>query len=194
VSGRPRIAGSKRTLAVLAAVAIAIAALVLVACGGGGSSSGSSAAASGPDPVTGEGVTEIATAAFPTGRDTDEVSATGAKPIPPCWLVPKKQAEGILGKGVSVTERPLGPTCVYNGSGREVDVVIEKVPLGSLKASAKSADPVTIAGRSGYCLRSAGSTSVALDVGQARVLQITGACQAAVRFAAVAIPRVARAT
>jgi len=179
----------------VAAAALIVAGLVVAACGGGSGGSGStSPAASGPDPVTGEGVTEIATAAFPTGRDTDEVSATGAKPIPPCWLVPKKQAEGILGKGVSVTERPLGPTCVYNGSGREVDVAITKAPLSSLKASAKSAESITIAGRRGYCLRSQTSTSVAIGVGNGRVLQITGACQAAVRFAAVAIPRVARAT
>jgi hypothetical protein len=189
VSARSWIGAHKWAVAMAALI---VAGLVVAACGGGSSGGGSSAAASGPDPVTGEGVVEIATAAFPTGRDTDEVSVTGAKPIPPCWLVPKKQAEGILGNGVSVTERPLGPTCVYNGSGREVDLVVEKAPLSSLKASSKSAEPVTVAGRDGYCLRSPGSTSVAIGVGSGRVLQITGACQAGVRFAAIAIPRVSR--
>lgn len=191
MSALSRIAVSKRALAALAVVVAALA-LALAACGGGGSGSGGSSAASGPDNVVdNEGATEIVTATFPTGRDTDEVSVTGAKPIPPCWLVPKKQAEAILGKGVTVTERPQGPTCVYSGSGREVDLVIEKVPIKSLKSGAKSTEPLTVAGHRGWCVTYQES-SVIIGVGQGRVLQITGACQAGVRFAAVAIPRIAR--
>jgi hypothetical protein len=169
------------TLAVLAAMVVALA---LAACGGSG---GGDAAGAGNDNVTGGGETEIVTAAFPGGHDTDEVSVTGAKPIKPCALVPKPKAEEILGANVKVSERPQGPTCVYSGSGREIDLVVEKVSLGSLKNGARSAEAVTINGRQGFCLKYQ-STSVVIGVGSGRVLQVTGPCQAGVRFAAIALP------
>ncbi|HTR73920.1 MAG TPA: hypothetical protein VMH33_01510 [Solirubrobacterales bacterium] len=173
-------------LAALAAIAVA---LLVVASGGSDGREGPAAAARADNVVDDGGSIEIATASFPTGRDTDEVSATGAKPIRPCWLVPKRKAEAILGAGVTVTERPQGPTCVYSGSGREIDLVIEKVPLKALRNAARSAEAVTIAGRRGWCLRYQAS-SVVIAVGTRRVLQVTGACQAGVRFAAVAVPRI----
>jgi hypothetical protein len=182
---------SRRTLRMLAlVVGLAAIAVATVAIAKGGSGGSSSAAAAGPDNVTANGGSiEIATAGFPGGHDTDEVSATGSKPIPPCSLVPKKKAEAILGAGVTVEERPQGPTCVYSGSGREVDLVIEKVPLKSLKNGASSARAVTILDRSGWCLRYQ-ETSVVIGVGAGRILQVTGACQAGVRFAAGALPRI----
>lgn len=167
------------TLAVLAAIVVALA---LAACGSGGGD----AASAGNDNVSGGGETEIVAAAFPAGHDTDEVSVTGAKPIKPCALVPKPKAEEILGANVKVSERPQGPTCVYSGSGREIDLVVEKVPLSSLKNGARSIEPVTINGRQGFCVKYQ-ATSVVIGIGSGRVLQITGSCQAGVRFAAVAL-------
>jgi hypothetical protein len=175
----------------LPGVGAVAAALVIAGCGG--SSNGGTAAVNGHDPVVdNNGSTDIVTAGFPTGHDTDEVSVTGAKPIRPCWLVPKAQAEAILGDGVKVSERPQGPTCVYVGSGREVDLAVEKVSLKQLKGGAKRAEAVTVNGRHGYCLTYQ-STSVVFGVGNGQVLQVTGPCQAGVRFAAVALPRVAQA-
>lgn len=186
MSERQRNQARNRTLLGLALLAAAIFVVVLAAAGG----SDSDATTVGSDAVTDNGgTTEIVTASYPTGRDTDEVSASGAKPIAPCTLVTKKQAEGILGGGVKVTERPQGPTCVYSGSGREIDLVVEKVPLKQLKEGARSAKPVTIRGRQGWCLRYE-STSVVVAVGSGRVLQVTGPCQAGVRFAAAALPRI----
>jgi hypothetical protein len=174
----------------LGAAAVA-AALAIAGCGG--SSEGSSTAVRGHDPVTETGgSTEIVTAGYPSGRDTDEVSVTGSKPIKACWLVPKARAEAILGDGVKVSERPLGPTCVYVGSGREVDLAVEQGSAKRLKKGAKRAEKVTVNGRSGYCLTYQ-STSVVFDVGSGDVLQVTGPCQAGVRFAAVALPRIPQA-
>lgn len=167
------------TLLTLAAI---VAALALAACGGGGSASGNDAVSE-----TGSEA-EVVEAAFPSGHDTDEVSVTGAKPVKPCALVPKKKAEGILGANVQVSERPQGPTCVYTGSGREIDLVVEKTSLGSLKKEAKKVEPVTINGRQGYCLTFQ-STSVVVGVTGGRVLQVTGPCQAGVRFASIALKR-----
>jgi hypothetical protein len=170
-------------LLVLAAI---VAALALSACG----SSGDSAASNGKDTVNEESSESgIVEASFPTGHDTDEVSVTGAKPVKPCALVPKKKAEGILGPEVQVSERPQGPTCVYTGSGREIDLVVEKASLATLKGEAKKVEPVTINGRQGYCLTFQ-STSVVAALGGGRVLQVTGSCQAGVRFAAIALKRV----
>jgi hypothetical protein len=160
------------------ALAAAAAFALLFALGGCGS--GSATAAS----VT----NEIATASFPSGHDTDEVSVTGAKPVKPCALVTKREAEGILGAGVKVSERLQGPTCVYSGSGREVTLVVMKGSLGKLRSGAKTSTPVTVGGRSGYCLRYE-STSVVVGAGSGRVLQVTGPCAAGVRFAAAALRR-----
>jgi hypothetical protein len=180
--------------------AAAVAVLAITGCGGSsdssstaGSGDGTTAAVTGHDPVTeSNGSTEIVTAGYPSGRDTDEVSVTGAKPIKTCWLVPKAQADGILGDGVKMTERPLGPTCVYVGSGREVDLTVEAGSTKQLKHGAKRAEAVTVNGRGGYCLTYQ-STSVVFDIGSGEVLHVTGPCQAGVRFAAVALPRVPQA-
>jgi hypothetical protein len=166
----------------LLALAAIVAALALTACGGGSSSSGSDAVSESGSEA------EVVEAAFPSGHDTDEVSVTGAKPVKPCALVPKKKAEGILGPNVKVSERPQGPTCVYLGSGREIDLVVEKTSLNALKNEAKKVEPVTINGRQAYCLTFQ-STSVVAAVGGGRVLQVTGPCQAGVRFAAIALKR-----
>jgi hypothetical protein len=166
----------------LLALAALVAALALAACGGSSSSAGN-------DAVTESGSeAEVVEAAFPSGHDTDEVSVTGAKPVKPCALVPKKKAEGILGPEVQVSERPQGPTCVYMGSGREIDLVVEKTSLSSLKNEAKKVEPVTINGRQGYCLTYQ-STSVVVGIGGGRVLQVTGPCQAGIRFASIALKR-----
>lgn len=169
-----------RHISILALAAI-VAALALSACGGSSSSSNGAVSETGSE-------AEVVEAAFPSGHDTDEVSVTGAKPVKPCALVPKKKAESILGSNVKVSERPQGPTCVYMGSGREIDLVVEKTSLSSLKSEAKKVEPVSINGRQGYCLTFQ-STSVVVGLSGGRVLQVTGPCQAGVRFASIALNR-----
>ena len=167
----------------LLALAAIVTALALSACGGG------SSPGDGTDNVTESGSeAEVVEAAFPSGHDTDEVSVTGAKPVKPCALVPKKKAESILGSNVKVSERPQGPTCVYLGSGREIDLVVEKTSLSTLKKEAKKVESVTINGRQGYCLTYQ-STSVVVGLSGGRILQVTGPCQAGVRFASIALKR-----
>jgi hypothetical protein len=168
---------SRAAAGLLAAALLAAAAPVaLGGCGGSGSATAAS--------IT----NEIATASFPSGHDTDEVSVTGAKPVKPCALVTKREAEAILGAGVKVSERLQGPTCVYSGSGREVTVVVMKGSLKQLREGARTATAVAVGDRSGYCLRY-GSTSVVVGAGSGRVLQVTGPCAAGVRFAAAALRR-----
>ncbi len=169
---------------------------------GGGSAAGGGAAASAggeaapvetdlivasKDSVTESGGTnETTRATFPTGTDNDEISPTGATPIKPCQLVSKAQAAGILGKGVTVSEKVQGPTCVYVAAGREVTMVVAETPIKALREGARKAKKLQIAGRTGWCLTYE-TTSVVVPYDGRRTLQVTGPCQAGVRFAAIAL-------
>lgn len=175
-------------------VALVVAALALSAlagCGGSGSDEATGKEASSEvivksrDAVTKtEG--EVATGQYPNGHDTDEESLSGAKPIKPCSLVSEAQADHILGGGVATSEHLQGPTCVFKGSGREVTVVLMEAPLKPLVSGARTAQKLTLDGRSAWCLRYE-TTSVVADVGDGKILQVTGACPAAARFADAAL-------
>jgi hypothetical protein len=184
----------------LLAIAAALIVVALVATGGGSSAQGGTKAiddsasnAAGPDPVAqgnGEGsAAEVATAVYPNGHDTDELSVSGAHAVKPCLLVTRSQAREILGGTVKMAERLQGPTCVYSSGGREVSMIVEDVPLKALVSGARKSHKVTAVGHSGYCLQYE-TSSVVFAVGGGRVLQVTGACQAGVRFAVLAIPNV----
>jgi hypothetical protein len=187
----------------LLGVALVLTVVALVATGGSSSSaeggtqqinhSASSAAAAGPDPVAEgngeENAAEVATAVYPNGHDSDELSISGAHPVKPCLLVTRSQAREILGGKVKMAERLQGPTCVYSANGREVSMIVEDVSMKALVAGARKSQNVTAAGHHGYCLQYE-TSSVVFAVGGGRVLQVTGACQAGVRFATLAIPNV----
>jgi hypothetical protein len=153
---------------------------------GAGSEGGSGEGGSGE--VENIGATTIDVAKFPNGKDNDEISPTGAKPIKPCHLVTKSEASGILGGKVRVSERPQGPTCVYVSSGRQITLAVAETPLRALREGARHVSKLTIAGHTGYCLRYQ-ATSIVVAVPAHRVLQINGPCPAGARFAAFALPR-----
>jgi hypothetical protein len=132
------------------------------------------------------GTNEITAAVYPSGVDNDEISPTGATPIKPCGLVSKAQATTILGNGVKVSEAVQGPTCVYRAAGRQVTVVVEETPIKALREGARKAKKLQVAGRTGWCLTYE-STSVVVPFDRRHTLQITGPCQAGVRFAAIAL-------
>ena len=168
--GKLKVAGMVAVLAAVAALAV-----LLGGCGGSGTDAATAQAAGkseyivkGDDKVTtDEGVTEISTAKFPNGHDTDEVSVSGRKPIKPCSLVTAKQANDILGGHVKIAERLQGPTCVYSGSGRQISLVVEEVPLHPLVKGARNAHPLTVKGQRAWCLHYETSslvTSVGLTI------------------------------
>jgi hypothetical protein len=125
---------------------------------------------------------------YPTGRDNDETSETGAGPVETCRLVSPGDAATILGGAVQVTQEPQGPTCVYalQGSEQQVTLVVEDTRLASLRGHARKASPLQIAGHSGWCLHYE-STSVAVPLADGRVLHVAGPCADAARFAARAL-------
>ena len=127
-------------------------------------------------------------ARYPTGRDNDEISETGADAINPCGLVSSGKAAVILGGPPQVTEEPQGPTCVYalTGSGLQITVTIESTRLSSLRRHAHKTSRIRVAGKVGWCLRYE-STSVAVPLAGGRVLHVTGPCATARRIAALAL-------
>ena len=125
---------------------------------------------------------------YPTGRDNDETSETGAAPVEPCKLVSKSAAGAILGGTVGVKQEPKGPTCVYalHGSQQQVTLTLESVRLASLRRHARSASSIQVAGHAGWCLHYE-STSVAVPLADGRLLHVTGPCATASRLAARAL-------
>jgi hypothetical protein len=182
-----------RCLAALVLAALTV--LAVAGCGGSGpaDATGKEVSATSSDQIvqSRDKVTktegEIATGQYPNGHDTDEESTSGAKPIKPCSLVSEAQADRILGGGVDISEHLQGPTCAFSGSGREVTLVVMEAPLKPLVAGARKARPLTVGRHRAWCV-SYETTSVVTAVRGRRVLQVTGACPAAARFAAAALP------
>jgi len=177
-----------------ALVLAALAALLVAGCGSSGpaEATGKEVGASSSDVIvkSRDSVTktenEIVSGEYPNGHDTDEESLSGSKPIKPCSLVTAAQANRILGGHVQISEHPQGPTCVYSGSGREVMIVVMEAPVKPLVQNARKAQTLTIAGHRAWCLTYE-STSVAVVVGDGRLLQVTGSCPAAARFTRAAL-------
>jgi len=172
---------------------------LLAGCGGGSSTAtgteasatveGSGKIVASHDKVTNTEETVISTGQFPTGHDTDEESVSGTKPIKPCNLVTRKEAKAILGGTVKMEEHQQGPTCVYTSSGREITMAVMELPLKPLVSGARKSTPLTIRGHQAYCIRYE-TTSVVTGVGHGKILQVTGPCQADVRFVSAALPRI----
>ncbi|MGH2975979.1 MAG: DUF3558 family protein [Solirubrobacterales bacterium] len=177
---------------ILATVLAAVAATVLAACGGSESSSTAGASPESEIVASSDRISTTTRAAtparFPSGKDNDEISPTGAAPKKPCNLVSKAKASAILGTAVQVTTGPQGPTCIYErlGSTEVMTLAVERTSLPSLRNRAKTANRVTVAGRDAWCLHY-GSTSVAVPLAEGNVLRVTGPCETAMRFAAGAL-------
>ncbi|MFP5388245.1 MAG: DUF3558 family protein [Thermoleophilia bacterium] len=177
---------------VLAVVAIAL----LAACGGSESQTAGGTESSDYIVKSSDRISSTTSAPteaqHPEGEENDEVSPTGAGPVKPCSLVPSGEASAILGAPVRVTTGEQGPTCIYEtpGSKRVMTLVVERISLPSLRGNASAATRVVVAGRAGWCLRYQ-STSLVVPLAEGNVLDVTGPCKAATRFAARAIPRIA---
>ncbi len=114
-----------------------------------------------------------------------------AAPAQPCRLVSRSEAASILEETVSVSEGLQGPSCIYasRDSTQQVAIVVESAPLSTLRKRPDRSSRVEVAGRSGWCLRH-GSSSVEVPLSDGRVLDVSGPCAAAARFAALALDRV----
>lgn len=130
-------------------------------------------------------------AEHPEGEEDDEVDPSGADPLKPCSFVTADEASAIIGAPVRASTGAQGPTCIYETprSNPAMTLVVERVSLPSLRRHASAATRVNIAGRDGWCLRYE-LTSLVVPLVEGNVLNVTGPCGAATRFAARAIPRI----
>jgi hypothetical protein len=126
----------------------------------------------------------------PAGKGGNEPTAT-AEPAQPCRLVSRSEAAAILKGSVSVSEGLQGPSCIYTSrdSTLQVAVAVENASLSNLRNRPDKASRVQVGDRTGWCLRY-GSGSVEVPLSDGRVLDVSGPCAAAVRFAALALNRV----
>jgi hypothetical protein len=180
---------------IFALVLVVVAIALLAACGESGSQTAGNTASSEYIVRSSDRISSTTSAPsearHPEGEENDEVSPTGAGPVKPCSLVPSGEAAAILGTPVRATTGEQGPTCIYEaqGSKRVVTLVVERIDLPSLRDHASAATRVAVAGRAGWCLRYQ-STSLVVPLAEGNVLNVTGSCKLATRFAARAIPRI----
>jgi hypothetical protein len=191
---------------VLALVAVAIVVAVVVLESGG--SAHESRASQGyvvrsADPIGPESNTPSApkpswplpNASAPSSRPASKATGTEpsgvAAPAQPCGLVSQSEAASILEETVSVSEGLQGPSCIYasRDSTQQVAVVVDSGPLSDLHKRPDKASRVEVGGRTGWCLHY-GSSSVEVPLSDGRVLNVSGPCAAATRFAALALDRV----
>ncbi len=212
-----RLPRSKRKSSLLPIVLLASAAPLLGGCGGSSSAPASAAAttvdtvqsatvastAKAPGhrrhdpvltghvvkkPIHGTGGAEI-NDDNPSHADTGGHSATATSN--PCRLVSRTEAQKIVGGPVaSPVEAPLGPTCIYRPlhTGQQITVSVQATNLAAVKRGLRHPTQVTIAGRPAYC-GVYGQTMTYVPLASGGVLDITGPCPIAARFAETALAR-----
>ena len=125
----------------------------------------------------------------PSHADTGGHSASAAKN--PCRLVSRTEAQKIVGGPVaSPVEAPLGPTCIYRPlhGGHQITVSVQATNLAAVKRGLSHPTRVTVAGRPAYC-GMYGQTTTYVPLARGGVLDITGPCPIAARFAETALTR-----
>ncbi len=125
----------------------------------------------------------------------DESNATGAKPVNPCTLVTRAEAQAILGRPVATpVEAPQGPTCIYRPKGERnlITVAVESLAFSKVQPQSQLNDRVslTIAGHAGYCGK-AGAQQLVVPLKSGKFLAVVAPCPIAAAFAAKALSRYA---
>ncbi len=199
---------SKLLAAPLGAAAIAVA-LLLSACG---SSSQGSASASVAQQLASESggatkanrdvVTDGSTTQQPmqgTGGDEANDDNPGQADTggdakvgkDPCALVPKAEAETILGAPISSpVEAPLGPSCIYTTSGTKqtVTLSIEAVDFKKIEPQIHMRARFAVGGRHAYC-GVYGQSATFVPLAGGGVLRVSAPCATGRRFAEEALSR-----
>lgn len=138
----------------------------------------------------------LTTAKVAKARDTpatskDDDGSTGAKPLNPCKLVSLAEAQVITHGAIrTMTEAPLGPTCIYGGTGHGagITLAVEIESFNQVTRHMSARKHVLIRGRRSLCGR-LGSQMLFVPLTRYQLLNVTAPCGIAQRFAAVAVNR-----
>jgi hypothetical protein len=127
---------------------------------------------------------------LPAGKRSTEPSSA-EEPAQPCRLVSRSEAVVILEGSVSVSEGLQGSSCIYasHDSTQQVAVTVANAPRSDLRSRPDKVSRIQVGDRTGWCLHY-GSSSLEVPLSDGRVLDVSGPCAAAARFAALAIARV----
>ena len=125
------------------------------------------------------------------GSRADSGRPTTAGKANPCALVGSAQAQAITGRPVTMTEAPLGPTCIYHEQGAKMPVTlaVESAHFAALTAHLKHPTKFTVGGRPGVCASYSGSAVTYVGLPGTRVLAVSAPCAVGRRFAAPAVAR-----
>lgn len=139
------------------------------------------------DPV---GKPHVQAARGTPAQSNDDVNTNTSPGFNPCVLVSLAQAKAITGGRVAASvEAPLGPTCIYQGSGRrDITLTVEAVKLSQVAHGAGKRTETQVRGLPAYCLR-LGRPMLFVPLTGGRLLNVTAPCGTAERFAAVAVGR-----
>jgi hypothetical protein len=121
----------------------------------------------------------------------DDESTTSGSPLNPCKLVSLSEAQAISGGAISkMVEAPLGPTCVYSGTGRAagVTLAVESESFSQVARPMTARKSVVISGHRSLCGR-LGTQMLLVPLGRYQLLNVTAPCGIAQRFATLAVSR-----
>jgi hypothetical protein len=130
------------------------------------------------------------------GMIDDEVNASGAKPVQPCTLVSRSDAQAILGKPVDEpVTAPQGPTCIYKqpaGEPRVLTLAVESLDFSTVKPQSRLRDrmSVTVDRHAAYC-GVTGTPTMIVPLTAGRFLDIAAPCPIAAAFASRALSHLA---
>ncbi len=124
---------------------------------------------------------------------SDESSATGSKPVDPCTLVSRSEAQAIVHAPVAQpVEAPQGPTCIYEPRGAKnfITLAVESTNFSKVAPQAQLTARVTltVAGHTAYC-GNAGAEMMIVPLTIGKFLAITAPCPVATSFAGAALKR-----
>lgn len=125
------------------------------------------------------------------GSRADSGRPTTAGVPNPCLLVSRARAQAITTRAVTVTEAPLGPTCIYSEAGakRGTTLGIEVARFTALTAHIKGASKFTVQGRPAVCASYGGGAVTYVGLPGTRVLNVSAPCEVGGKFAAAALAK-----
>lgn len=132
----------------------------------------------------------------PPGMPDDEVNPSGAKPVDPCSLVSRSEAQSLDRQPiVSAIDAPQGPTCVYTPhQGSLITLALVGRQFSTVRRSSQLHHrfDVHVGAHAAYCgeAGATGTPTMVVPLSQGRLLVITAPCPIAASFAATALPRI----
>ncbi len=110
----------------------------------------------------------------------------------PCSLISRTDAQTIISTPISsITEAPLGPTCIFNlqGSKQSITLAVEQLNVAGQVRLMRNVQHSTVGGHQAYC-GTLGRPMLYIALSGSKVLNVTASCTVAEALAAKALPHI----